>query len=109
MPYLCIAAAIFAVYGFRRYWLTPWGEYVSHSETKAGDVFMVVRHVRWYPPFLSYERTYHAKPKVYVWSDEKTGWIPPDQGSTWVNRQNQLNAMYVAAKGRLAETEELIK
>lgn len=108
MLYIYAAAALFGVYYFRRYWLNPWGAYVRHTETKAGGVFMVVRHVRWYPPFLSFERTYHQCRGDYLWSDEATGYVPPS-GHDSSGRQRDLRCMFLSAKAREAETEELLR
>lgn len=102
---LLIAAIAFAIYYFRRYWLTPWGTYVSHSETKAGDVFLVVRHVHWYPPFLDFERTYHGS-GIHSWSEEKSGNLLRANGTN--DPQSRLDAMLVAAKARQAELDEIM-
>lgn len=105
--YLYIAAALFAVYYFRRYWLSPWGVYVRHTETKTGGVFMTVRHIRWYPPFLSFERTYHRIKDSY-WTEESTGWMPEHgYGGPFPERQSLLTGMHDAAVCRERETEEL--
>ncbi len=44
MTYAIAFGAAFLVYYLRKYWLSPWGVYVSHSRTKAGDVFLTVKH-----------------------------------------------------------------
>lgn len=105
---LFIAGAAFAVYYFRRYWLTPWGIYVSHTETKSGGVFMTVRHVRWYPPFLNFERVYH-RDGGFRWVEEGTGYEPPNGGELARNHQSKLEAMIRTARARQSETEEMLR
>lgn len=98
------AAALFTVYYCRRVWLTPWGMYVRHTETKTAGVFMVVRHVHWYPPFLDFTLTYHLSPSVHsAWTEETSGHEPD------AAHRKLLTNMHFAAKYREAETEDLAR
>ncbi len=103
MIYKIIFGALFMVYYLRKYWLNPWATYVSHSDTKTGHTFLTVKHVHWYPPFLEYNEVYHHS-RGTVWSSEKTGRIPDDSD---LNRQVKLTNIYLVAKARLEELEEL--
>lgn len=106
--YLYAAGIAFVIYYFRRYWLSPWGVYIRHTETKSGGVFMTVRHVRWYPPFLNFERTFHRANSSSLWVEESSGWCPGSGGEFSANRQGRLVNMLAVAKSREAETEELL-
>jgi|SRR6478609_1187354 len=118
MVYLIGAAAVFLVYYIRRYWMSPWATYISHSETRRNGVFLTVRHVAWYPPFLSYDETYHQahredyNTRTINWSNSRTGTIPlgcpkysyDDQSC----HQRQLSCMLKSAQARSAEIEEIL-
>lgn len=99
-----VGVALFAIYYFRKYLISPWATYISHSRTEITNrviVYLTVKHTRWYSPFLNFEHIYHIN--LNSWSEEKTGYIPSD------SKQRKLNAIYCAARDREIETEKLSK
>lgn len=106
MTYLYIFGAAFAVYYFRRYWLTPWARYVSHSSTKRNDNFLTVKHVAWYPPFLDQEVTYHNFRGD--WANVSTGNVPWGASYKHEFHQLALDGILQAAVARDIETEEIL-
>ena len=97
---------VLGILWIRRWLFTPWATYVSHIETKAGGVFMVVKLVHWWPPFLSFERTYQHPIGNGRWNQEGSGEEPWGAGDL-VDRQAMLGAILRIARARKAETEEL--
>jgi hypothetical protein len=84
---------------------------VSHSividDSKSKNLsgyFVVVKHVRWWPPFADYEATYcyRAEASRSCFSED-SGRIQSDEHSA------QLHGMVQAARLRERETEQLAK
>jgi len=114
-PLLKFAAGpAFLLWWFRRWWMAPWGTYVSHEvvlleketvRSKEKRYLMTVRHRRWYPPFSEYDVTWarHLNGSRYVWARERTGEVAFD----WSHYK--LDWMLEAAIVRQAQTEEMVK
>ena len=114
MIYLYTSAALFGVYYLRKFWLAPWARYVRHSiaTSKQGQhVFLTVKRVRWYPPFLEYEETWHSNSFAYggdrIWGREHDGADDGRKSVFAIERSSPLSAILLAAIGREAELEEL--
>lgn len=110
MIYLYAIGAACALYYFRRFWVTPWARFVRHSSTKTAGDFLTVRHVRWYPPFLDFECTYHrGMGRNRHWVDVDSGRVP--FGSREFGHefhQLTLDGMLDAAWARQIETDEIL-
>lgn len=110
MIYAIVFGALFLVYYLRKYWLSPWATYVSHTRTKAGDTFLTVKHVHWYPPFLEHQETYHTSTEG-VWANERTGVLCKKRDWTDMipsrDERRMLTAMVRIAEARKVELEEL--
>jgi len=108
----------------RRWLLTPWARYVSHTtepgqeakvvnyvmrEATRTNWFLTVRHVHWWPPFSDYDVTYRSfissdlYTTRYWWASENTGETVSEQ------RDNMLTSMAKIADYRARETEEMLK
>lgn len=85
----------------------PWATYVRHSAatSKYGyHVFLTVKRTRWYPPFLSYEETWHSNETIYpgsmVWQREHDGAPDGEYNLFAISRRDQLSSILWAAIGR---------